>query len=254
MIYYFSGTGNSYKVARKLSQNLNDEIRPIKDLCTSELSLSQEIIGLVCPVYGWGLPLYVENLLKELPSSFFHTSAYTFFILTCGDDIGRTDEMIQKIWSDKNGQSPAIFSIRMRNTYICLPGFNIDNINVEQEKDAAMQNHLKAITQRILQKSRTTKDYITPGNFPWIKTYILRPLFNKFLVNDQYFHVNPKLCIHCGKCQNICPLSNIHMDQNHLPHWNGNCTQCLGCYHVCPQHAINFGKYTESKGQVKINF
>lgn len=254
MIYYFSGTGNSYKVAQSLSRKLNEEVRTIKDICNSEPLLSQELIGFVCPVYGWGLPLYVENLLKRLPSAFFKTSAYIFFILTCGDDIGRTDEIIQKIWSGKGGQSPAIFSVRMRNTYVCLPGFDIDSSNIEKEKDLTMQNQLDTISRRILQKRKTTKDDITPGNFPWIKTYVLRPLFNKILVNDKYFHVNPDLCIHCEKCRKICPLDNISMDNSGLPHWNGNCTQCLGCYHVCPQHAINFGKNTESKGQVKINF
>jgi len=27
-----------------------------------------------------------------------------------------------------------------------------------------------------------------------------------------------------------------------------DCTSCLACYHVCPQHAVQYGKKTKGKG------
>lgn len=32
------------------------------------------------------------------------------------------------------------------------------------------------------------------------------------------------------------------------PVWGKNCTACLACYHVCPQHAVQYGKKTKGKG------
>ena len=31
--------------------------------------------------------------------------------------------------------------------------------------------------------------------------------------------------------------------------WGMDCTSCLACYHVCPQHAVQYGKRTKDKGQ-----
>jgi len=33
------------------------------------------------------------------------------------------------------------------------------------------------------------------------------------------------------------------------PVWGMDCTSCLACYHVCPQHAVQYGKRTKDKGQ-----
>jgi NAD-dependent dihydropyrimidine dehydrogenase PreA subunit len=37
-----------------------------------------------------------------------------------------------------------------------------------------------------------------------------------------------------------------------LPQWQSDCSGCLACYHVCPHHAINFGKMTQKKGQYTL--
>jgi ferredoxin len=37
--------------------------------------------------------------------------------------------------------------------------------------------------------------------------------------------------------------------ENGRPRWNGNCTNCMSCYHRCPTNAVNFGKATLGKGQ-----
>ena len=255
MIFYFSGTGNSKMIAQWLNEVMHDELIAINHATSiKKLSCTGKSLGFICPVYGWGLPLYVEKFIEKLPTSFFNQPEYTFFILTCGDDIGRSDELLRKMWKNKGGGRVECFSLRMRNTYVCLPGFDIDNINVEKEKESHARTVISDIASRIVRQQPTSATDVTPGAFPWIKSYVLRPLFNKFLVNDRYFHLNKESCIRCGRCVQLCPTSNISFGPEGTPHWNGNCTQCLACYHGCPRHAINFGKYTESKGQVKINF
>lgn len=33
------------------------------------------------------------------------------------------------------------------------------------------------------------------------------------------------------------------------PSWGQDCAGCLACYHVCPRHAVMYGKATVGKGQ-----
>ena len=255
MIFYFSGTGNSKRIAECLAKELNETT-----ICINHSTfiptppLSGETLGFVCPVYGWGLPIFVEKFIKKLPPAYFSEDIYTYFVLTCGDDIGRTDRLIHKLWNVVSTNKVNVFSVKMRNTYICLPGFELDSPNIEKQKESLAQKTILDIVSSIRLRRNTTPDDVTPGSFPWIKSYILRPIFNKYLIKDKYFHVNPNACIHCARCMLICPTDNIRLNASKLPEWNGNCTHCLACYHICPHHAINYGKYTKSKGQVKINF
>ena len=82
---------------------------------------------------------------------------------------------------------------------------------------------------------------------PRLKSYVLRPLFNRFLVSDRPFHSN-EACNGCSLCQKLCPVENIRMREGH-PQWQGRCIGCLRCYHRCPQHAIEYGNQTRKKGQ-----
>lgn len=44
-------------------------------------------------------------------------------------------------------------------------------------------------------------------------------------------------------------MNNIKVTDR--PVWGDNCTQCLACYHICPVHAVEYGKVTAKKGQYK---
>ena len=79
------------------------------------------------------------------------------------------------------------------------------------------------------------------GALPFTKSYLLRPLFNAFLMAPKPFHAT-EACIGCKKCEKVCPVGNITVTDR--PVWGGNCTQCLACYHVCPVHAVEYGKMT----------
>lgn len=46
----------------------------------------------------------------------------------------------------------------------------------------------------------------------------------------------------------ISAVGNIMM-MGRKPVWGMDCTSCLACYHVCPQHAVQYGKRTKDKGQ-----
>ncbi|MBO7119663.1 MAG: EFR1 family ferrodoxin [Bacteroidaceae bacterium] len=249
MIYYFSGTGNSLYVARHLADALGEKLCP--------MALSRPLgtdlegpVGLVFPVYGWGIPNVVEKFVSKqlvpLLDGKQEELPFLYAVMTCGDDMGYTDRVLEKALGR---QVDAAFSVLMPDVYVCLPGFDVDSKEECREKFEKEKVAVPEIAACVKEQRRVR--LLKRGPFPWTKTYILRPLFNRFLVTDKYFKVDASKCISCGRCSKMCPVGNI-LIENDVPRWQSHCAGCLACYHACPYHAINFGKMTQTKGQYNI--
>ena len=163
--------------------------------------------------------------------------------MTCGDDMGYTDVILEKTIKRTVN---AAYSLQMPNTYVSLPGFDVDSPELASKKINETEAQLPRIAESI--RNRENCSELTRGDMPWIKTYVLRPLFNKFLVTDKFFK-KTETCCSCGLCAKQCPAKDIAMIAGN-PIWqNKNCTGCLRCYHNCPKRAIEWGKFTRNKGQ-----
>lgn len=241
MVYYFSGTGNSKYVADNIAKRTNDVC---SDMTLAE-SLCDHVLGLVFPVYAWGLPLVVEDFIAKTLVDVKGVE-YVYAIMTHGDDMGYADKILAKALDRVGIHLDAVFSVSMPNTYVCLPGFDVDAPSLASSKVTATTSALADIAKTVLDRAVASR--ITRGALPFTKTYVLRPLFNRFLVTDRYFRTTSPACSACGKCVRQCPLHNITLVDG-KPQWQGNCTGCLRCYHQCPNKAIQFGRFTHGKGQ-----
>lgn len=251
MIFYFSGTGNSLSVAKEVARLTGDKM--LTDMAEADASAQKtnaEVIGFVFPVYAWGLPLVVKHFISKLPTS-LPKDCFVYAILTCGDDMAYTDRILQKCLEDRDWHLTACYSLQMRNTYVCLPGFDTDSEEVVTKKNKVVHERLPRIADKITKKEASQEQDLQRGATPWLKSYILRPAFNRWLISDKRFYATDA-CIHCGLCARQCPLHNISYNSLQKPQWNGHCTHCLRCFHICPKHAINYGKFTRKKRQVKI--
>ncbi len=241
MIFYFSGTGNSLYAARHLAKATQDRLISIPAEMSSpafskEYTLStDERIGFVFPIHSWGPPEIVLRFIRRIRFANYQNH-YCYFVATCGDDMGCTRQILERVLSAIGICLQAGFSLIMPNTYIALPGFDVDPLEIQKQKLAQAVPELNRIANDVDQKSSAFR--LHPGAMPRLKSYLILPLFKKILISDKYFHTTDQ-CIACGKCVRICPTNNIRME-NKCPVWQGNCTACLACYHVCPQRAIYF--------------
>ena len=249
MIFFFSATGNSRWVARRLAEATGERLTDMAEALHKRLTgypvAPDEKIGFVTPVYGWDVPPVVETFIKRLELENY-SGNYIYLAATCGDDTGRMWQQFSRLLRRKGWHPYFGQAITMPNTYVCLPGFDTDSPSVTDEKLERSTASVDAIRRRIESLSEGSGDML-PGHLPWLKTYVLGKLFRHFLLTDRPFHTGTS-CTGCGRCAHLCPLGNISMEQGH-PHWRGKCTGCLCCYHHCPKHAIRWGLSTLHKGQ-----
>lgn len=253
MICYFSGTGNSLRVAKTLADALADRLVNMAELPLSpEMLLGEKQIGFVFPVYAWGLPSVVERYVQKMARFIGKTKPYVYAVLTCGDDVGYTDSLLSKLLAERGLALQAAFSVQMRNTYVCLPGFDIDDADTAKRKEAALPSRLAHIAKMICSRGAFSPRELHRGSIPRLKTYVFRPFFRRFLINESRFRVVKSDCTGCGQCVKACPLHNITMEKGKNLRWNGACTHCLACYHACTHHAVAYGRWTKGKGQVAV--
>lgn len=108
MILYFSGTGNSKYVAEKLAKLLDEELFNIEGKNRLPMMVDDEPLGIVFPVYAWGLPKIVADYLTNKNI----TNKFVWTVMTCGDDMGYADVILEKIIKRKVN---AAYSVQMPN-------------------------------------------------------------------------------------------------------------------------------------------
>ncbi|SJT04924.1 EFR1 family ferrodoxin [Clostridioides difficile] len=243
MILYFSGTGNSRYVARKIAQELNDELTSLNQLIkeekTDELISVDKPFIFVCPTYAWRLPIVVTDFIKKTK---FLGSNRVYFVMTCGGDTAKSINYIQKLCKYKEWQLKGMAEIKMPENYIALFSTTDKETSKQMIKEADKQIY------RIISDIRNENEFetITPSGLGGtIKSSIINTVFYKTIISAKGFHYTDK-CIGCGKCVELCPLNNINL-KNKKPVWKNNCTHCMACICGCPTEAIEYKNKTQNR-------
>lgn len=249
MIYYFSGTGNSEWVARKLASLLGEQLISIAEAMAQgnyRYALQPgEKIGWVFPTYSWGpAPIVTEFIAKWHIDGYCPNETYCYLVTTCGDEVGLAPQM----WQQALGTyiiGNATFSVQMPNNYILLPGFDVDSAELEQQKKHDAIARVEHIA-KMIEGTACVNDVVV-GSWKRLKSKLIYPLFKKYYTSDKGFRTDEK-CNGCAFCEKSCPMHNIEMHSG-KPTWKGNCAMCLSCIHRCPKRAIQFGSITRNKGR-----
>ena len=245
MIFWFSGTGNSEWVARLVADGLRDELVfiPKVDMDREYVLKAGEKLGFVFPCYAWGVPAFVADFIRRVKIT---GVGYTYYLSTCGDDTGRLKEEVCSLFASRGWQCCLGYEVKMPESYVCLPGFDIDPKDKERSKCNKAVARVEMAVDDILDSRQGVFETL-PGIFPRTKSGLLRWGFNKWLMTAKHFWTLPT-CTGCGTCESVCPMKNIKLVDGRVA-WGDNCVMCLRCYHSCPQHALHWGKYTQSHGQ-----
>ncbi len=225
-IFYFTATGNSMYVAKRLG---GDVISIPQALREENFEVFDDVLGFVFPTYGATIPSIVEEFISKLKIN----SKYVFTIMTCGDDNGNAINYFANLLS-KN-------SIKVNySNVVYMVGNHIPLVNVEDEikTNRNVEEQIDIIKKEIaIKKELATKKIIHCE----IKRYVIK-LAHKVLPLDKpiNFSTNNN-CIKCSICAKVCPRKNVILNNGEVS-WGQQCEYCLACVHNCPKVAIEVKK------------
>lgn len=258
MIFYFSGTGNSLWVARRLSEKLEDSsLLSVADelkragrggVCEYGLGKNEPVV-LVFPVHAWGPAVMMLRFVSSL-SLKNYAGQPIYAVCVCGDNCGLSYQILGSALSRKNLRLTACWSVQMPNNYILMKGFGVDRPEVRDAKLAAAPSQTDRIAAAIRSGRPGSYVHYVAGTHLKLKSRVVNPLFRRFLAGPDSrtkFHVSDA-CIGCGLCAKVCPTGTVAMHDGR-PVWGRGCVQCTACINRCPVRAIDYGSVSQSQGR-----
>lgn len=134
MILYFSATGNSEHVARRIAAATSDKVMSIERFDAEILHLAVMEgpcrLGFVAPVYAWGLPTPMIEFLKTVDLSVAAGTKggerpYTFYVSTYGSTTGQSAKFARDLLHGRGLELDAAMSVKMPDTW--TPVFDLSD-------------------------------------------------------------------------------------------------------------------------------
>nr|WP_330362421.1 EFR1 family ferrodoxin [[Clostridium] dakarense] len=175
MIMYFSGTGNSAYVAKRIGKEIGNEslnlFEKIRNCDYSYLTSDKPWV-IVVPAYAWRIPRIVHEWLMKTKLG---GNRDIYFVMTCGDSNGDAGKYLKKLCIAKGMNYKGCKSIIMPENYIAL--FKTPD-----------KNEALAIIEQSEQIISDTAQYIR-NNLAFPEPHVtFKDKFNSSLVNDIFIH------------------------------------------------------------------
>ena len=238
-VYYFSGTGNSLAVAKRLASAWGDcELVSIADAVQNRhYRIEADTVGFVFPLYYVNLPRIVQGFIERAE---FTGSPYIYAIVTKGFPVvgGALGHLGQICRAKSQTLSFASYVLMPNNdiVYCAVP----DESRAQKLNDAANAK-INRLFPLIARRARR----IDPEPLGFIRKARQNFFLEHLKTSWKSFYANEQ-CTGCGLCARSCPVKSISMAGG-KPVWGPLCEECEGCLHLCPVAAAQHGKSTQGK-------
>lgn len=221
-ILYFSSTGNSLYIAKRIRERISGRILFIPNYTGNGNEFDKIII--VTPIYSYGMPSFVYDILPRLDKT-----KELIVIQNYGGMIGGADYLMYQYCVKCGLNLKAVYAVKMPENFtttFTVPVFYIKSTL----KKADMR--IGAVVDKI-----ASKQYELPKKCRTREKEYLKNKSNWHIIGER-LSANEN-CIKCQKCVNLCPADNISLTDGKIT-FSDKCVACLGCYHRCPQKAITY--------------
>lgn len=239
MIFYFSGTGNSEYVAKRLAEALKEPCGSIAECMRNEwfefALRDNETVGFVVPVYYFGLPSIVEEFLErfKIYPACATCTPYVHFTATYGAVSGRVDWFFQQALAKRQSAVSALFGVKMVDNW--TPMYDASDAEKNAQTNAAAEAQIDRIIENV--KRREVVDLLEDRSTlekaqEYYASYEDVRATSHLSVTDA--------CVGCERCAQECPVLAIEMQEGR-PVWvKDHCVMCVHCLHACPAFAIHY--------------
>jgi len=230
-LYFFSGTGNSYYIAKKIAESIPDsKLIPINSLDLSKrIKSTSEILGIIFPIYFYNAPEIVKDFIKRLEVS---PSSYVFLYENFGLQGGNALLSCAKVLEERNIKVSNTFSVALPDNSIIFPTPD-DKIkpmlDAAEGKIQAAINDIKSLKLSPIPKKKFGSNLISSIMAGVSKSYL----------GFKDLKVDSTKCNGCGLCAKVCPMKNIEIEDR-APSFKDSCQMCFACIHYCPNESIRF--------------
>jgi len=240
-IFYFTGTGNSLAVARRIGAGLGAPLPgPMARMQDGvRVEPGTDAIGLVYPVHHWGPADLVLRFARGLRVP---ACVYVFAVATYGNHSGRAFQDLGRALKERGYGLDAGFHLRTVQNYVPvfpLPG-DEGLRRILGEADAQADR----IVARV--KARGVGEWEHWWWRPTVRAYYLSSKMGLHRKDAQFTASSE--CDSCGVCARVCPVGNIGLVDGR-PAWQHRCEQCFACLHWCPKAAIDWAGATRGMGR-----
>jgi NAD-dependent dihydropyrimidine dehydrogenase PreA subunit len=224
-IFYFTATGNSLYVAKRIGGELYSIPQMIKE---GKFEFEDEAIGLVFPCYGFGVP----RLVKEFIQKSRLQASYFFAIMTYGNTAASGLQHMEQIAMKPGIKFNYTNEILMIDNF--LPVFKMED-QLKKENSKKIEEKLGLIIMDIANRENKLirkgllSNILSKGGQRLGERLSFNYGRKKFIVQDN--------CNSCKVCEKVCPASNIRVEKK--PEFAHQCEMCFACIHHCPANAIH---------------
>lgn len=158
MIFYFSGTGNSRFIAKRIQEKTGDEMYSLNEAIKQKKFFSgktPETAVFVVPAYAWRIPEIVETWIRK---SKFDIGMKAYFVMTCGDGIGNAAKYARKLCEDKVFIYMGCAGILMPENYLAMfrvPSEEEAKISLQMRSRRSGRLKSRYLQEILLQKNRS---------------------------------------------------------------------------------------------------
>jgi len=253
IIFYFSGTGNTYHTSLTIANQLTKRgldtkaisIESINPSDVEAITDSAEIIGFGYPIYGSDIPAPMKTFIENFPVQKTQKRAFVFCtqLMFSGDG----SFVYKKEIESKSLVLSHSAHINMPNNIAMFPQIIRTPRKTVRDR-TVVRGDKKAI--RFANAVYDNKSFYN-GRYSYFLGIMQRGPYRK--AYDKFtdtLSISKDDCIKCGRCVRLCPVKNISMSTDY-PEFLGNCAQCMRCYNFCPTLAIMYhGKKHDPKYRV----
>ena len=232
-LYYFSGSGNTFKIAKGVKEifeakSFNCVIEKIESDKTVDLE-DFEYLGLLFPVAIQSTFPLVWDFFHSLPNV---KSQKVFMIDTMDAFSGGIVGPLKKLLKKKGYECVGALEVKMTNSIRTKP---MDPGSVKEKNTKALMDSQKFILEMLEGQSKW-------ASFPLISDLIRKiSLSTKtWKQTSQCLSLNHDNCILCKKCIKDCPKKALSiLDKKIIINYD-LCMACVRCLHHCPKDAFTW--------------